>query len=315
MPSGSVVEGSLVAAFEEEFSSLMGGRRCIAVNRGFPSVSLALAAVGIGAGDEVVVASYGTAEAADAVRLAGAEPVFADIDPRTYCLDPEAVELAMTARTAAVVVGHRFGHPAAMWALRVLAGRYGLAVVEDATQAFGAELDGRLVGTFGTVAAFALGVVTPDPLVARKARERRPAEGAPTQESAAAGRAELEELAGASARRRATARVLDTALKGVLVPYAEPGARHVYEQYVVRVPGNGRPDRDAFAKALARRGVKAGIPVATPVHRLPPYRSAAELPHTERAAAETLALPVDPLLSVREVERIVASCNALGGLL
>ncbi|MGW7004928.1 DegT/DnrJ/EryC1/StrS family aminotransferase [Streptomyces sp. NPDC054933] len=314
-PSGSVVEGSLVAAFESEFADLVGGRHCVAVQEGYCALRLSLVALGVVPGDEVIVPSYGPAAAVEAVRLAGATPVFADIDPRSFCLDPDAVAAAITWRTVAMVAGHRFGHPAPMRRLAQLAGRHGLALVEDASQACGAELDREPVGTFGVLAAFSLAVVTEDARLARKVRELRTPDTRPTEESAVAGRGELERLAGFAARRRANARVFDSALTGVHVPYVAAGARHVYQRYVVRVPGNGRPDRDAFARALASRGVDAGIPVPTPLHRIPAFRTSAELPHTEQAAAETLSLPVHPLLTEREVERIVSACNALGGLL
>ncbi|MFF2200180.1 DegT/DnrJ/EryC1/StrS family aminotransferase [Streptomyces sp. NPDC058145] len=115
------------------------------------------------------------------------------------------------------------------------------------------------------------------------------------------------------AQRRERAAYLDAKLKGVRTPDGGPG--HTYQQYVVRVPGNGRPDRDAFARALRARGIECRVPVKTPVHRLPEFRRCVTLPETERAADETLALPVDASLTKREMQRIVSACNALGGLL
>ncbi|MFE9449888.1 DegT/DnrJ/EryC1/StrS family aminotransferase [Streptomyces sp. NPDC006739] len=115
------------------------------------------------------------------------------------------------------------------------------------------------------------------------------------------------------AQRRERAAYLDTKLRGVRTP--EGGDGHTYQQYVVRVPGNGRPDRDAFARALRAKGVDCRVPVKTPVHRLPEFRRCVALPETERAADETLALPVDAALTKREMQRIVSACNTLGGLL
>ncbi|GAA3295192.1 hypothetical protein GCM10020295_21700 [Streptomyces cinereospinus] len=115
------------------------------------------------------------------------------------------------------------------------------------------------------------------------------------------------------AQRRQRAAYLDAKLKGVYTP--DGGVGHTYQQYVVRVPGNGRPDRDAFAQALRARGIDCRVPVKTPVHRLPAFRQCLSLPETERAAAETLALPVDGALTKRDMQRIVTACNALGGLL
>ncbi|MEV5431925.1 DegT/DnrJ/EryC1/StrS family aminotransferase [Streptomyces sp. NPDC052701] len=215
-----------------------------------------LGAAGVGLGDEVVVPAFGNAEVAEAVAMTGALPVFADIDPVTYCLDASAVEAAVTARTAAVVAVHRFGRPADMVGLHAVGQRHGLLVLQ--------------VGE---------------------------------------SEAPYDEIA----RRRQRAAYLDAKLRGVRTP--DGGDGHTYQQYVVRVLGNGRPDRDAFARALKARGVECSVPVKTPVHRLPEFRRCVSLPETERAADETLALPVDASLTKRDMQRIVAACNALGGLL
>ncbi|CAM5281768.1 DegT/DnrJ/EryC1/StrS aminotransferase OS=Streptomyces glaucescens OX=1907 GN=SGLAU_24750 PE=4 SV=1 [Streptomyces glaucescens] len=215
-----------------------------------------LRAAGIGVGDEVVVPAFGNVEVAEAVTLAGALPVFADIDPVSYCLDPAAVEAAVTHRTAAVVAVHRFGRPADVVRLHALGQRLGLLVLEQGES-----------------------------------------------------EAPYDEIA----QRRQRAGDLDARLKGLRTPEGAVG--HTYQQYVVRVPGNGRPDRDAFARTVRAKGVDARVPVKTPVHRLPGFRQCVSLPETERAADETLALPVDASLTKREMQRIVAACNALGGLL
>ncbi|BBB00545.1 putative aminotransferase [Actinacidiphila reveromycinica] len=218
-----------------------------------------LNALGIGRGDEVIVPSYGPGAPADGTRLAGATPVFADIDARTYCVDPASVADRVTARTAALVPVNLFGHPAALDRLADLALRHGLAVVEEAPH--GEDL-------------------------------------------------------GAVARRRAHARFLDSALTGVVVPYTEPGAHHLYQRYTVRVPGNGRPDRDAYLRALVERGVPATVAVPVPVHRMPAHRAArpAELPQTERVAADSLSLPLHPGMTQRELTHLATVCNRLGGV-
>ncbi|MFJ9426670.1 DegT/DnrJ/EryC1/StrS family aminotransferase [Streptomyces sp. NPDC101249] len=215
-----------------------------------------LRAAGVGLGDEVIVPAFGNVELAEAVALAGAMPVFADIDPATYCLDPGAVEAAVTARTAAVTVVHRFGRPADLARLHGVGQRHGLLVLEEGES-----------------------------------------------------EAPYDEIA----QRRERASYLDAKLRGVRTP--DHGDGHTYQQYVVRVPGNGRPDRDAFARALRVKGVDCRVPVKTPVHRLPDFRRCVTLPETERAADETLALPVDAALTKRDMQRIVSACNALGGLL
>jgi len=215
-----------------------------------------LRAAGVGVGDEVVVPAFGNVEVAEAVTLAGALPVFADIDPVTYCLDTSAVEAVVTPRTAAVVVVHRFGRPADMRRLLEVGQRHGLLVLQE----------GESEAPYDEVA-----------------------------------------------QRRERACYLDGKLRGVRTP--DGGDGHTYQQYVVRVQGNGRPDRDAFARALRGKGVDCRVPVKTPVHRLPEFRRCVSLPETERAADETLALPVDAALTRRDMQRVVAACNALGGLL
>ncbi|MFJ9908568.1 DegT/DnrJ/EryC1/StrS family aminotransferase [Streptomyces sp. NPDC101152] len=215
-----------------------------------------LRAAGVGLGDEVVVPAFGNVDIAEAVVTVGALPVFADIDPVTYCLDASAVEAAVTPRTSAVVVVHRFGRPADLARLHDIGQRHGLLVLE---------------------------------------------------------RGESEAPYDEMAQRRERAAYLDAKLRGVRTP--DGGDGHTYQQYVVRVPGNGRPDRDAFARAVRARGVECRVPVKTPVHRLPDFRRCVSLPETERAADETLALPVDPALTKRDMQRIVGACNALGGLL
>ncbi|MDF3302594.1 DegT/DnrJ/EryC1/StrS family aminotransferase [Streptomyces tropicalis] len=215
-----------------------------------------LRAAGVGVGDEVVVPAFGNVEVAEAVVQVGALPVFADIDPVTYCLDPSDVEAAVTPRTAALVVVHRFGRSADLGRLHGIGQRHGLLVLEQGES-----------------------------------------------------EAPYDEIA----QRRERAAYLDTKLRGVRTP--DDGDGHTYQQYVVRVPGNGRPDRDAFARAVRARGVQCRVPVKTPVHRLPEFRRCVSLPETERAAEETLALPVDAALTRREMQRVVSACNALGGLL
>lgn len=215
-----------------------------------------LRAAGIGAGDEVIVPAFGNVEVAEAVQLAGALPVFADIDPGTYCLDAGAVGAAVSERTAAVIVVHRFGRTADIARLREVGQRRALLVLEQ----------GESETPYDEVA-----------------------------------------------QRRAHAAHLSSRLRGVRTP--DSGGEHTYQQYVVRVPGNGRPDRDAFARALRARGVDCRVPVKTPVHRMPGFRRDVCLPETERASDETLALPVDGSLTKRQVQRVVSACNALGGLL
>ncbi|MEV6319004.1 DegT/DnrJ/EryC1/StrS family aminotransferase [Streptomyces sp. NPDC051776] len=218
----------------------------------------ALTKAGVHPGDEVIVPSYGTSEVVQAVRQAGGLPVYVDIAPDTFCIDPGAVEAALTPRTSAIVPVHQFGHRADMARLSELADSRGLLLVPHAVQ----------------------------------------------RSSSAE-----------TAVRQANAAFLTQRLNDVITPRVQPGAEHAFLQYVVRVPGNGRPDRDAFARTLRAKGVRCQVPVQTPVHRMPPFRRDVWLPETERAADECLSLPVEAGMSRRELQRVASSCNALGGLL
>src|SRR3954447_3333335 len=152
--SGMVVQGPEVAAFEREFSDFVGNRHCVAVNSGTSALQLSLMALGFGPGDEVIVPSFSFAASANAVRLVGAIPVFADIEPGSFCLDPDAVAAAITPRTVAIMPVHLYGHPAAMDRILPIAEQHGLAIVEDAAQAHASALNGQKAGTFGVAGCF-----------------------------------------------------------------------------------------------------------------------------------------------------------------
>lgn len=336
--SGSVVQGPEVAAFEDEFSALVDGRHCVAVNSGTSALLLALVALEIGTGDEVIVPSFTFAATANSVALTGATPVFADIDPDTFNLDPDAVAAAITPRTAAIMPVHLYGQPADMRRLRELAERSGLAIIEDAAQAHGAALDGTPVGAFGQAAAFSFYptknmhaleggmVVTPDAEFARTIRllrnqgmERRYANELAgynlrlTDVAAAIGREQLRKLPGWNERRRANAAKLDAGLGGlgvVRTPFVADGVTHVYHQYTVRVPADRR---DALQEHLTARAIGSAVYYPTPTHLLPPFADLAmgtALPETARAAAEVLSLPIHPALADADLDRIAEAVNS-----
>ena len=335
LASGMVAQGPQVAEFEEEFSALVGGRHCVAVNSGTSALHLALLAVGVKPGDEVIVPSFTFAATANAVRLAGAVPVFVDIEVDSFCIDPAAVEAAVTPRTRAVMPVHLYGHPAAMGALMEIATRHGLWVVEDAAQAHAASLDGTPVGAFGAAGAFSFyptknmtsgegGMVTTAcDQIARQVRllrnqgmeqrYRNEVIGFNTRMTdihAAIGRVQLAKLAGWTARRQQVAARYDAELAGVTVPPVADGAVHVYHQYTIRVA----QDRDGFAAALADQGVGSGVYYPTPVHLLPSFGlTALDLPVTALAAAEVLSLPVHPGLSDDDVDAVITAVNTVAG--
>ena len=329
--SGMIAQGPEVAGFEQEFSAYVDGRHCVAVNSGTSALHMALIALGIGAGDEVIVPSFTFAATANAVKLAGANPVFVDIEADSFCMDPDAFDAAITSRTRAVMPVHLYGHPADMHRICETASDGGIAVLEDAAQAHAAKLDGTPVGAFGAAAAFSFYptknmtsgeggmVVTKSADTARtvrllrnqgmEQRYRNEIIGFNTRLTdvhAAIGRAQLRKLPGWTARRQSTAAIFNAELRGVVTPPVAEGAEHVYHQYTIRVPGH---DRDAFMAALADRGVGSGVYYPIPVHELPSFAITLDLPETRRAADEVISLPVHPSLSNADVERVVVAVN------
>ncbi|MEW1975248.1 DegT/DnrJ/EryC1/StrS family aminotransferase [Microbacterium profundi] len=335
--SGMVAQGPEVAAFEQEFSAhFVPGRPSVAVNSGTAGLHLGLLAAGVGPGDEVIVPSFTFAATGNSVALTGATPVFVDIEPDTFSLDPEAVAAAITPKTKGILPVHLYGHPARMRELEVLAAARGVALYEDAAQAHGAALDGRPVGSFGEFAMFSLyptknmtsgegGMVTAaNEEIARRLRLLRNQgmerqyeneivgfNARMTDIHAAIGRVQLTKVDAWTKTRQANAAFLDAHLQGVVTPPVVEGAVHVYHQYTIRVP----EDRDGFVAALkAEHNLGAGVYYPIPNHRLPslaPFAPGLELPETERAAREVASLPVHPSLSQDDLERIATAVNTL----
>ena len=345
LAGGMVVQGPQVAAFEEEFSAqVAGGAHCVAVNSGTSAQHLAALASGAGADREaeVIVPSFTFAATANSVAITGARPVFADIDPVTFTLDPASVEAAVTERTIAIEVVHLYGLPADMPEILDIARRHGLAVWEDCAQAHAAAIDDEPVGAFGAWGSFSFyptknmtslegGMVsTADAELARRVRllrnqgmERQYANevvglnNRMTDVAAAVGRVQLTRLAGWTAARRANAAALDAGLAdapGVVTPHVPPGYTHVYHQYTIRLEGASAAERDEVARVLREQWrVGTGVYYPIPNHRLPslaPYAPGVDLPGTERAARECLSLPVHPSLSEADLERIVRAVGA-----
>ena len=332
--SGMLAQGPEVKAFEEEFAAHFRlGRPCVAVNSGTSGLHLGLLAAGVGAGMEVIVPSFTFAATANSVALTDATPVFADIEPDSFCLDPAAVEAAVTDRTVGVLPVHLYGHPANMPALQAVCEARGIKLFEDAAQAHGAALNGTPVGAFGAFAMFSLyptknmtsgegGMVScADEEIARLVRLYRNQgmemqyhnevvglNNRMTDLHAAIGREQLKKVDAWTAQRQQNAAFLTANLTGVTPPPVAPGAVHVYHQYTVRVAD----DRDGLAKALREEhNVGSGMFYPVPNHRLKPFQADVDLPETERAARECLSLPVHPSLSQADLERIVTAVNAL----
>lgn len=332
--SGMLAQGPEVAAFEREFSEHFGlGRLCVAVNSGTSGLHLGLLSCGVGPGDEVIVPSFTFAATANSVALTGATPVFADIDPVSFCLDPASVEASVTPRTVGIMPVHLYGHPADMPGLAAVAAKHGLQLFEDAAQAHGASLDGTPVGAFGEFAMFSLyptknmtsgegGMVSVANgeidrlmrLYRNQGMERQYENevvgfnNRMTDIHAAIGRVQLTKVDGWTKTRQENAAFLTEHLDGVVAPAVAAGAVHVYHQYTVRVPD----DRDGLAKALREEfAIGSGMFYPVPNHRLASFQADVDLPATEAAAGECLSLPVHPSVSESDLERIVNAVNTL----
>lgn len=331
LTSGQLVQGPEVAQFESDFAAFVDGRHCIAVNSGTAALHLGLLAAGVQPGDEVIVPSFTFAATANAVRLAGCVPVFADVEEDTFCLSASAVAAAITPRTTAIVTVHLYGQPATVAQLRELADRHGLLLVEDAAQAHGASYAGVPAGAWGQIAAFSFYatknvttgeggvIVTPDLGVARRARllrnqgmeERYRNEivgfnARMTEIAAAIGRVQLTRLNSWNQQRRVNAATYDESLQNVSLPVVVEGATHVYHQYTIR-----SPQRDRIAEALRNAGIDSGIYYRVPVHRLPAYDLSDQLPVTDKLADEVLSLPVGPHLGSGDIARV---CQVVNGV-
>lgn len=336
LDSGVFALGQEVEAFEEAFAAYCGATFAVAMASGTAALQLALAALDVGPGDEVIVPPFTFIATSAVVRYLGATPVFADIDPVTYTLDPDAAAAALTSRTRAIMPVHLFGQAAELDALCALARQHGVALVEDAAQAHGAEYRGRRVGSFGALSGFsfyptknlgALGegglVTTDDADLAEKLRllrnwgqQRKYRYEFVAYNARMAGfqgallRVKLPHLERWNEKRRALAARYDALLPevGIEPPREAPGRRHVYHIYNVRVP-----QRDQVLKALHAEGIGAGAVYPHPLHLQPVnaslgYRAGA-FPEAERAAAEVLALPMYPELADDAPEQVV---QALG---
>jgi dTDP-3-amino-3,4,6-trideoxy-alpha-D-glucose transaminase len=329
---GWFVLGPELTAFEREFAAACGSTDAVGVGTGTDAIAIALRAMGIGPGDEVITSPLSAAYSALAIMMAGARPVFADIDPVRLTIDPRAAAAAVTARTAAILPVHLYGQAADMRGICGVASRHNLGLVEDCCQAHLATCDGRPVGTFGQAAAYsfyptknlgALGdggaLTTSDPAVAAKARRLR--NGGQTDRyhhdefgvnsrldemQAAVLRARLPLLEGWTNRRRQIAgeyRQRLAGLRTIVVP-PELDAGHVYHLFTVH-----SSSRDALQASLRAAGVETLIHYPVPIPRQPALTSErpGECPIADRVCAETLSLPLYPSLPADAVARVAAA--------
>ena len=332
--SGMMAQGPEVKAFEEEFAQFVGGRRCIAVNSGTSALHLGFLAAGIKPGDEVIVPSFSFAATANSVALTGAIPVFGDIDPKTFNLDPAHVETLITPRTKAVMPVHLYGHIADMDRFEEIGKKYGLMIIEDSAQAHLASLNGRMAGEWGSVASFSFYptknmtsgeggmIVTNDAEIEHQSRMLRNQGGVVRYQNeivgfnnrmtdihAAIGRVQVTKVRAWTEQRRQNATFLDANLKGVITPYVRPGSLHSYHQYTIRLDGVTSAARDQAIELIKAGGVGCDVYYPTPIHRLPSFNSKLDLPVTEELVKEVISIPVHPSLTQNELEQIVSVVN------
>jgi len=339
LESGRFILGPEVEAFEEEVAEYLGVRHAVGLNSGTDALVIGLRALGVGPGDEVITTPFTFFATAEAISLVGAKPVFVDIDPRTFNIDPKLIPAALSERTRAIVPVHLYGQAADMDPILAIAKEHGLKVLEDTAQAFGGEYKGQKLGTIGDAGAFSffptknLGgigdgglIATNDDGVAEMARMLR-AHGAKKKYhnemigynsrldaiQAAILRIKLPHIdAWNEARRRlaGTYNELFRDVAGVVTPYEAPYAKHVYHQYTVRITG-GR--RDDVRQKLAEAGIGTMVYYPIPVHQLPVYGyQAGSFPEAERAAQEALSLPIWPFLDFgipTQVRRVLLSVS------
>ncbi|WP_336023423.1 DegT/DnrJ/EryC1/StrS family aminotransferase [Halobellus salinisoli] len=329
--SGMLADGPEVRDFEVAFADYCDVGHGVATSNGTTALHTALEAVGVEPGDRVITTPFSFVATANAIRIAGGDPVFADIDPETFNLDPDRVEAmleALDGDVEAMVVVHLYGLSAPMGRLRSIADKYDVAVIEDAAQAHGASYRGDPVGSLGDVACFSFYptknmttgeggmIVTDDEAIARRAasfiNHGRESDGyrhvsvghnfRMTSVAAAMGRAQLDRLPEFVERRRENASRLDDLLADTdaVTPAVPDGYEHAYHQYTIRV-GN----RADVAEQLDERGIGTGVYYPRCIHNQPAYDIYdAQVPNAERVTDQVLSLPVHPALEDKDVSRV-----------
>jgi dTDP-3-amino-3,4,6-trideoxy-alpha-D-glucose transaminase len=349
LASGRYDWGDEVPAFEAELAAWLGAGHFVATGSGTAALKAALRALRIGPGDEVITVANTDMANSTAIHSVGATVVWVDIDPLTRCMDPGACASAITPRTAAILPVDLYGHPCDIRALRRLADRHGLTLIEDACLALGAEIEGQLVGRLADITCFSFssgkhlgamgnagGCATEDAGLAQRLRlvsgdgqdrarhrlQPRPLDLRHEEEShndrmdeiqAAVLRARLPSLHRTLAQRRAQAARYSDALAGLVqVPAEQPGMRHAWRNYVIETE-----DREALARHLAAQGIQCNALYNPPMHLQPVYArlgvTRGRLPGTEASADRLLGLPVGPHLGMAEIETVIAAIRQWNG--
>lgn len=328
--------GPNVGKLEEEVAAYAGAPYAVGCANGTDALLLALRACGIGAGDEIITTPFTFIATAEVAAQIGARPVFVDICPDTFNIDPEKIEAGITPRTKAIIPVHLFGHPADMTPIMDIAGKHGLKVIEDCAQAFGARYQGQIVGTIGDVGCFSffpsknLGcygdggiIITRHAEAAAKVKmlrnhgsDRRYYHSDVGYNSrldeiqAAILRVKLREIDEANEGRRRHAAAYRAAItrRDILLPVERPGCKHVYHQFTLR-----SPNRQALADALEKAGVASAVYYPVPLHRqevfVKLYGRQESLPAAESCASDVLSLPMFPELTPEEIRLIADVIN------
>ncbi|MEM0057672.1 MAG: DegT/DnrJ/EryC1/StrS family aminotransferase [Candidatus Bathyarchaeia archaeon] len=330
----SLGAGPMVKRFEEEFARFVGAKHALAVNSGTAALHMAIVAAGVKRGDEVILPSFTFVATAETVVMAGAKPVFVDINPETYNISPEEVEKAVTRRTEAIIAVDLYGAPADMKPLREIADRHGLKLIEDAAQAHGAVYNGKPVGAYADMACWSFYasknmttgeggmITTSNDELAEKLRLIR-CHGEQQKYlsvaighnyrmpeiEAAIGLVQLKRLPGFLARRRENAERLTVKLGGaenLQLPKEQPNCRNSWYLYTVRLKGASRERRDTTVEKLKEKGIGAEVYYPWPIHMMPPYRRfrRLKLTETEKASQQVISLPVHPGVRTEQVDFI-----------
>jgi perosamine synthetase len=337
LESGVLASGPRIHSFEKEFAEYIGVEHAVAVSNGTVALDVALKALKIGPVDEVITSAFSFIASGNCILFQNAKPIFADIDPQTFNIDPSDVAEKITSKTKAIIPIHLFGQPAEMDALKEIAEDNRIALVEDAAQAHGAEYKGRKAGSLGDVGCFSFyatknmtvgegGMITTnDPKLANNARllinhgqsrkyhhDMLGYNYRMTEFCAAIGSVQLRKLDGFNIKRIENAKLLSNKISrftNLTVPYVDKNVKHVFHQYVVRVEDSYSLDRNELADLLTKHGVGVAVHYPVPIYRQPFYQTLGYketvCPNTEEDCNRVLSLPVHPLVDRKDIKYIV----------
>jgi len=339
--SGMFAQGPVVRQFENEFAGFCETKHAVAVNSGTAALHAALACAGVGAGDEVIVPTFSFFATASCVSMCGATPVFVDVDPETFTIDPTSVNEAVTQKTKAVIGVHLFGQPFDVRPISGICEEHRLELIEDAAQAHGSSYHKKKVGGFGKAGCFSFyptknmttgegGMITTDDgeyaAQLRKFINHGQSEKyrhtmigynyRMTDIGGAIGCAQLKKLPGFNERRCSNAAYFDSNIhaKGIVTPCRLPGSTHVFHQYVVRITPDFPMKRAELIAYLAGLGISTAVHYPIPIHQQPVYAgktAATSCPVAGRLSDEVLSLPVHPNVTEPMLSAVCAAINGV----